>query len=172
MKMTTSYVQPSSKIFFKDKIIKIRKNIDEERKKLIKENKCQTCTSCITVFKTIETDDLKIFFKSINCKFSILDPITTWLLLEYFNKLASILISIINKSLSTGIFSSTLKQSVVKPIIKNFCGDPTELLNYRPISNISFLSKLLEISVLVQLNNLLVDNKLYCNSQSAFCHIS
>ena len=73
-----------------------------------------------------------------------------------------------NKSLSTGIFPSKLKQSVIKPIIKNFHSDPNELLNYRPISNISFLSKLLEKAVLVQLNNFLVDNKLYCNSQSGY----
>ena len=60
--------------FFKDKIIKIRKNIDEERKELTKENKCQPCTSytCMytgepmTVFKTLETDGLKILFKSDN----------------------------------------------------------------------------------------------------------
>ena len=49
--------------FFKDKIIKIRKNIDEERKELTKENKCEPCSSCMhtgepmTVFKTLETDD-------------------------------------------------------------------------------------------------------------------
>ena len=143
--MTISYVQPSSQNFFKDKIIKIRKNVDEERKELTKENKCQPCTSYIytgepiTVFKILETDDLKILFKSKNYKFSILDPIPIWLLLEWFNELAPILISITNKSLKTGIFSSTLKQSVVKPIIKNFHSDPNELLNYRPISNFFFL---------------------------------
>ena len=97
----------------------------------------------MTVFKTLETDDSKILFKSINYKFSILDPIPTWLLLECFNELAPILLSIINKSLSTGIFPSTLKQSVVKPIIKNFHGDPNELLNYTPISNISFFVKII-----------------------------
>ena len=125
--------------FFKDKIIKIRKNIDEERKELTKENKCEPCSSCMytgepmTVFKTLETDDLKILFKSINYKFSILDRIPTWLLLECFNELAPIvLLSIINNFLSTGIFPSTLKQSVVIPIIKNFHSDPNELLNYRP----------------------------------------
>ena len=103
-----------------------------------------------------------------NYKFSIQDPILTWLLLECFNELAPILLSIINKFLTTGIFPSTLKQSVVKPIIKNFHSDLNELLNYRPISNITFLLKLLEKAVVVQLNNFLVDNKLYCNSQSAY----
>ena len=50
--------------FFKDKIIKIKKNIDEERKELTKENKCEPCSSCMytgepmTVFKTLDTDDL------------------------------------------------------------------------------------------------------------------
>ena len=93
----------------------------------------------MTVFKTLETDDLKILFKSISYKFSILDSIPTWLLLECLNELAPILLSIIKKSLNTGFFPSTLKQSVVKPIIKNFHSDSNELLNYRPISNISFL---------------------------------
>ena len=107
----------------------------------------------MTVFKTLETDDLKILFKSIKYKFLILDPIPTWLLLECFNELAPILLPIINKFLSTGIFLSTLKQSIVKPFIKNFHSDPNELLNYKPISNISFISKLLEKAVLMQLNN-------------------
>ena len=85
MKMTISYVQLSSKIFLKIKIIKLRKNIDEERKELHKANKCHPCTLCMytgepmTVLKTLETDDLKIFFKSINYKFLVLDPIPIWL---------------------------------------------------------------------------------------------
>ena len=74
----------------------------------------------MTVFKTLETDDLKILFKSINYKFSILHPIPTCMLLECFNELAPILLSIINKSLSTGIFPSTLKQSVVNQLLKIF----------------------------------------------------
>ena len=36
--------------FFKDEIIKIRKNIDEERKELTKENKCEPYSSCMYVY--------------------------------------------------------------------------------------------------------------------------
>ena len=80
-----------------------------KKKKKIKANKCKPCTLCMytdefmTVFKKLKVDDLKILLKSINYNFLVVDPMPTWLLFECFYELP-IILSIINKSLSTGIF--------------------------------------------------------------------
>ena len=50
---------------------------------------------------------------------------------------------IINKSLQTGTFPSKWKNAIIRPLLKKK-GPDLELCNYRPVSNLSFLSKVLE----------------------------
>ena len=59
--------------------------------------------------------------------------------------------NIINTSLTTGIVPRDLKTAVVKPLLKNPSFDKNLLKNYRPISNLPFLSKILEKVVLHKL---------------------
>ena len=49
---------------------------------------------------------------------------------------------LINCSFSTGIFPETLKDALIVPIFKK--GEPTDIGNYRPISILPTLSKILE----------------------------
>ena len=74
----------------------------------------------------------------------------------------------VNQSLYTGIFPSCLKQSHITPIIKDSKGDPESLLNYRPVIDLSFLSKILEKTVLRQLIPHLETNSLLHPHQSAY----
>ena len=67
--------------------------------------------------------------------------------------------AIINKSLQTGVFPSVLKKTSL---------DPNNLKNYRPVSNLTFLSKVTEKIVLSQLSTDLNANKLFPVSQSAY----
>ena len=60
------------------------------------------------------------------------------------------------------------KKSIVRPLIKKETLDPDELSNYRPISNLSFLSKTLERIVASQIDEYLHDNVLYARMQSAY----
>ena len=46
--------------------------------------------------------------------------------------------------LSSGVLSKQLKSALVKPLLKKSYLDPNNLKNYRPISNLSFLSKLIQ----------------------------
>ena len=59
------------------------------------------------------------------------------------------IVKIINKSLSSGIFPDSLKQAVITPIIKSKDKDLC-YTNFRPISNIPFLSKVIEKAALTQ----------------------
>ena len=59
------------------------------------------------------------------------------------------------------------KEAVLKPLLKKTNLDHTKFKNYRPVSNLSFLSKVIEKAVALQLISYLEDNHLYEPLQSA-----
>ena len=73
-----------------------------------------------------------------------------------------------NTSLSCAEFPKELKREFLTPLIKKIILDAEILKNYRPVSNLSFLSKLIERIVCVQLVNHLDKNGLYEVFQSAY----
>ena len=160
--------------YFNCKVSNIREDIASELSECDDSIGINPCSSCIfngtslSSFHLLTVDDLKTLLNSMNDKFCHLDPIPTWLLLECFYELDTILLHIINKSLSTGKFPTALKNAVVKPSIKEFSGDRDSLKNYRPVSNLAFVSKLIEKSVSLQLDEHLLLNNLYCKNQSGY----
>jgi len=77
-----------------------------------------------------------------------------------------VFLNIINSSLVSGSVPAIFKHAVVQPLIKNANLNPNELNNYRPISKLSFLSKILEKAVLIQLQSFLIENLLFGKFQS------
>ncbi len=73
---------------------------------------------------------------------------------------------IINTSIVTGIFPTAWKHALVVPIFKS--GDTHDLGNFRPISLLPIISKILEKVVSVQLTQFLESNKLLSNTQHGF----
>ncbi len=69
--------------------------------------------------------------------------------------------------LSLHLFLSQLK-SLVTPVLKKPNLDPSVLFNYRPISNLPFIAKLLESTVASQLRSFLVANHLFDPFQFGF----
>jgi hypothetical protein len=90
------------------------------------------------------------------------------LLKKCLHVLAPTITNIINLSLSSGSFPACFKQSIVTPLIKKPSLDKENLSNYRPISNLSFLSKLAERVVKIRLDQHLSQNSLYNQFQSAY----
>ncbi len=86
---------------------------------------------------------------------SMLDPIPSKLLKELLPEVIDPLLAIINSSLSLGCVPKTFKSAVIKPLIKKPQLDPKDLVNYRSISNLPFLSKILEKVVSSQLYSFL-----------------
>jgi hypothetical protein len=97
-----------------------------------------------------------------------LDGISTKLLKHIISEICLPLAHIFNLSTSTGIFPSMLKTSRTVPIFK--AGPPLLCDNYRPISLLSTLSKLLEKIVCRQLVAHLEDNNLIYDHQYDFQH--
>ena len=78
------------------------------------------------------------------------------------------MIVLVNSSLSEGVFPSCFKTACVKPLLKKPSLDTNVLKNYRPVSNLPFLSKVLERVVAGQLMNYMNENSLFNIFQSAY----
>ena len=63
----------------------------------------------------------------------------------------------------------TLKQSVISPLLKKATLDKDQLSNYRPISNLSLLSKIIGRVVKSRLTHHISSNNLFNPNQSAYC---
>src|SRR6218665_1056106 len=105
--------------------------------------------------------------ESVN-KFSMNDPMPTWLLKSCVDLLAPYITSLFNSSLSSGAFPTCYKDAYVTPRLKKPTLPPCELSSYPPISNLSFLSKLLDRIVSVQLTEYLLSASLLPVHQSAY----
>jgi len=97
-----------------------------------------------------------------------LDPMPTHLLKLVASELCSAISQIINCSLETGTFPSAFKTALVSPLLKKSSLDPECYNNYRPVSNLSFISKTLERVVKDQLMSHLEQNNLLECYQSAY----
>ncbi len=98
-------------------------------------------------FSTIGEEELYKLVKSYKPTTCLLDPILSKLLQEVLPEVIDPLLATINLSLSLGYVPKTFKLAVIKPLIKKPQLDPKDLVNYRPISNLPFLSKILETVV-------------------------
>ncbi len=78
------------------------------------------------------------------------------------------LLAIISSSLSLECAPKTFKLAVIKHLIKKKQPDPIDPVNYRPISNLPFLSKILEKVVSSQLYSFLEENYICEDFQSGF----
>ena len=97
-----------------------------------------------------------------------LDPIPASLLQDTFTSLLTIICKIVNSSLKNGFVPSSLKTGVVKPLLKNPSLDQETLNNYRPVSNLKTVSKIIGKVVANQLCSYLSSNNLHEPLQSAY----
>jgi hypothetical protein len=98
------------------------------------------------------------------------DPVPTWLLKDssVLQTAIPLLVATINTSLSECSVPSNLKTAHVTPLLKKEGLDTKEYKNYRPVSNLPFLSKLLERVVAQQLTKHMSEHGLNDVFQSAY----
>ena len=156
--------------FFKNKIVKIRNgfvstlhpshnfsNLD------LPQLDCQ-----LDSFLPISIDELSAISRKMSSKSCSLDPLPASILLNQFDVLLPTICEIVNKSLQSGVVPSSLKVGVLKPLLKKPSLNHEVLSNYRPISNLKNISKIVEKIASLQLNNYLSLNNLHEPFQSAY----
>ena len=89
-----------------------------------------------------------------------LDTIPTSLFFECLDAILTIFTIVANHSLLSGEFPLIFKTAIVKPLLKKTSLNSEDLKNYRPISNLSFMSKVFEKVVLSQILQHINCNKL------------
>lgn len=97
-----------------------------------------------------------------------LDPWPTFLVKEFADILLPSITKLVNCSLAEGFVPSSFKKAVVTPLIKKPSLSKDDLSNYRPVSGLCFMSKLLERVVASQIKQHLNDNNMGNCYQSAY----
>jgi hypothetical protein len=101
-------------------------------------------------------------------KTCVLDPLPTQVLLDVVDVLLPFIWVMCNASLREGQLPASQKVAVVTPILKKQNADPDDLRNYRPISNLTFISKVIERLVAEQITRHLLEANLMPPLQSAY----
>ena len=108
--------------------------------------------SKLATFTPVTIDEIVTLVKKSLSKQCTSDLIPTWLLKKCVNVFAPILCNIVNVLLTARKVPSAMKNALVTPLLKKSSLDPNDLENYRPVSSLSFISKLLEECVATRLN--------------------
>lgn len=123
--------------------------------------------TCTFSLKTVNTETVLKFLKDICPKKAAgLDKIPSKLVRMAASVIAESLCILFNKSILTGIFPSDWKIAKVSPVHKG--NEKDFLTNYRPISVLSAVSKVLEKIVYLQLYSYFTNNNLLSKYQSGF----
>jgi len=119
-------------------------------------------------FRRLTVDDVTAAIRLLPDKQCTSDPMPTGLLKDNVDILAPFLVELFNRSMDSGTVPTVFKAAYITPLLKKPSLDPADVKSYRPISNLSVLSKLLERLVARQLLGYLTAAKLLPDVQSAY----
>jgi hypothetical protein len=153
--------------FFNGKIDTIREKLDSTAPSYSLADRAY-CGPPLASFGPVSQDYVKKLCLQCSPKSCELDAIPTHLLFQCIDDVLPHITHVINTSLCSGHVPEIFKSAVVRPLIKKPSLDKNVLKNYRPVSNLSFLSKLLERTVLEQILEHLKKNHLLNPHQSAY----
>ena len=113
-------------------------------------------------------DEVRKIIKKSASKSRDLDPILTNNLKALLDILLKPITTIINLSLESGTFPLSFKEAHVTPLLKKSNLPVNNHKNYRPVANLSFISKIIEKVVSNRLQAHINSNKLNNPMQSAY----
>ncbi len=159
--------------FFVEKIEKIRSdlNLYINSNGLSQENEShlrKDFTIKLQEFSEATEEEILKIIKSSASKSCDLDPIPTWLLKECTDALLPVITHIVNLSLSSCEMPKDYKEALLIPLLKKAILDSEILKNFRPVSNLAYLSKLIEKIVAARLLDHMTENELHEYFQSAY----
>jgi len=129
--------------FFQSKVRHMRESTATYPPPVIQPLPCPPLTS----FDPVTESEVQMILATCPTTSSDLDLIPSWLLKQMSHLFIPVICHLCNLSVQTGIFPSSHARAVVLPRLKKPTLDPDSLSSYRPISNLSFLSKVVERAV-------------------------
>ncbi|XP_072039182.1 uncharacterized protein [Amphiura filiformis] len=151
--------------FFADKVTRLRGSLASN---VATPNVVKDCIHSFSEFSSVTEGDVFKIIKSASTTSCSLDPLPVVLFKTCLPELLSTITTIVNESLKTGVVPSSLKHAVIRPLLKKAGLDHNVYANYRPISNLPFLGKVIERVAISQLQSYLSENNLQARSQSAY----
>jgi hypothetical protein len=126
-------------------------------------------TEKLSTFECVTNDEIRQIVLSYGVKCSPDDPIPANILTNHLDTFVPIWSKLVNLSLREGSMDC-LKNAVLLPLIKEMDEqmDKDSLKNYRPVSNLLFVGKLIERIVAVRLNNHMTENNLHSDFQYGY----
>lgn len=118
-------------------------------------------------FHLLTDDEINSLVMKSSKRTCSLDPMPTSLIIDCLDVLLPVIKSIVNTSLSIGQFPDLWKEALVIPLLKKI-GLDNMFSNLRPISNLQFVSKLVERAVFDQMHDHMMRFDLYPLLQSAY----
>ena len=113
-------------------------------------------------------DGLSGILKQIAAKLCSLDPVPASLLRYCIDDLLPIIKSVVNLSFNSASMPCSMKNAVLSPLLNNPSLDFEIFSNFRPLSNLKFLSKVIEKVAAMRLTDYLCDNDLKESLQYAY----
>ena len=160
--------------FFVRKVSKIRSDVDrpvldEESCTPVPSDRCVPSDGSVTLesFRLLSEEEVRALVIASPKKYCDLDPMPMPLVIDCLELLLPIITHLVNSSLINGYFPTDWKEALVKPLLKK--PGLAALFNHlRPISNLQFISKLVERAVYDQIYDHLMLHDLFPEYQSAY----
>ena len=154
--------------YYVEKIRKIREEINPDNAVNKTNQFIKNSENDFTNFSPITLVALEKLVKGINNKTSRSDPVPTEIIKQNLTAVLPLIQYIINSSFSQKTFPDQLKLAYITPIIKDASKSHEDYKNYRPVSSLPFLSKILEKAIYDQLYHHVQSNQLHSHFQSAY----
>ena len=154
--------------FFSNKISGIRNKLPKISIAPTGQPKKIVCNNKLEAFNRISESEVSELILKGNSKSCCLDPIPTKIIKQILPALLPSITSIINKSLSMSHMPDSLKKAAVTPLLKKPTVNKEDLKNYRPVSNLPYIGKLIEKAAIEQMDSHISANELHEPLQSAY----
>ena len=125
-------------------------------------------TTALSRLDELTPDEASKLLSTAPSKHCQLDPVLTWLLKQVSDVIVPVLMLICNASFFAGRLPQSQKQAIVSARLKKPTLDPDDLNSYRPISNLSFVSKFVERAVAGRFVRHCEEHHLHPAKQSAY----
>src|SRR5664279_1941373 len=98
----------------------------------------------MSTFRPTTAGEIAALLKKVPSKHCRLDPVPTWLVKQVSSVISPVITNMCNASFDQRVLPASQKKAITVPLLKKPTLDSSDLNSFRPISNLSFVSKIVE----------------------------